>query len=246
MHPLLIKTLSYALIPCSAVVLGGGMALLRPPKAIARSYIQHFAAGVVFAAVSVELLPDIMRQHGGHAAMLAILGFLLGVVTMLGMKWLTEKLLPREKGGNLPPFSLIVTVGLDVFIDGLIVGIGFAIGSKEGILLTLALALEIFFLGLSVVTALRRSGGKSEQALLVTVALAGLFALGSALGAAVLGGVSDSTKEVLLAFGAVALLYLVTEELLVEAHEESDPPLATATFFGGFLIILVLQMVNPM
>ena len=38
-----------------------------------------------------------------------------------------------------------------------------------------------------------------------------------------------------------ALLYLVTEELLTEAHETEDTPLLTATFFAGFLLILVLS-----
>ena len=43
-------------------------------------------------------------------------------------------------------------------------------------------------------------------------------------------------------FGAAALLFLVTEELLVEAHEEPETPLLTTTFFAGFLLILILGM----
>lgn len=45
----------------------------------------------------------------------------------------------------------------------------------------------------------------------------------------------------MLAFGAAALLYLVTEELLVEAHEGQETPLLTALFFIGFLAIPVLE-----
>ncbi len=44
-----------------------------------------------------------------------------------------------------------------------------------------------------------------------------------------------------LAFGLIALLYLVTEELLVEAHQTPDRPWVTAMFFVGFLAILVLE-----
>ena len=39
-----------------------------------------------------------------------------------------------------------------------------------------------------------------------------------------------------------ALLYLVTEELLAEAHEVKDTPIATATFFLGFLGILLISL----
>jgi ZIP family zinc transporter len=46
-----------------------------------------------------------------------------------------------------------------------------------------------------------------------------------------------------LAFGAAALMFLVTEELLTEAHEEKETPLLTATFFAGFLAFLILGMV---
>ncbi len=38
-----------------------------------------------------------------------------------------------------------------------------------------------------------------------------------------------------------ALLYLVTEELLVDAHEANDTPLLTAMFFVGFLALFVLE-----
>jgi ZIP family zinc transporter len=44
-----------------------------------------------------------------------------------------------------------------------------------------------------------------------------------------------------LAFGLIALLYLVTEELLVEAHESEDRPWVTAMFFVGFLLLLLLD-----
>ena len=44
-----------------------------------------------------------------------------------------------------------------------------------------------------------------------------------------------------LSFGLMALLYLVTEELLVEAHEKPDSPLISAMFFIGFLALLTLE-----
>ena len=48
--------------------------------------------------------------------------------------------------------------------------------------------------------------------------------------------------EVVLSFGAAALLYLVTEELLREAHEERSSTGGTAMIFVGFLLILVIGM----
>ena len=47
---------------------------------------------------------------------------------------------------------------------------------------------------------------------------------------------------VLLGIGTVALLYLVTEELLVEAHEVPETSWAISAFFLGFLLFLVIEM----
>lgn len=44
-----------------------------------------------------------------------------------------------------------------------------------------------------------------------------------------------------LSFGLIALLYLVTEELLVEAHEKPDSSLISAMFFVGFLGLLLFE-----
>lgn len=39
-------------------------------------------------------------------------------------------------------------------------------------------------------------------------------------------------------------MFLVTKELLVEAHEGPENPWLTATFFAGFLLFLILGMIS--
>jgi ZIP family zinc transporter len=50
--------------------------------------------------------------------------------------------------------------------------------------------------------------------------------------------------DLILSFGLAALLFLVTEELLVEAHKEPETPISTALFFIGFLAFLLLGMAH--
>ncbi len=50
--------------------------------------------------------------------------------------------------------------------------------------------------------------------------------------------------ELVLSFGLSALLFLVTEELLTEAHEEKETVWHTSIFFGGFLLFLILGMMT--
>jgi ZIP family zinc transporter len=204
-----------------------------------RSYIQHLAAGVVFSVVAVELLPDIVSHHGAWVEV--SIGFSLGVVSMLALRSFSHKL---ENSGSDQPLGILVGVCVDIFLDGFLISISFAAGNKEGILLTLALAMELLSLGLAVSSALGTHGVKRASVILISGALFLLIVIGTGFGLVLIQEISPSMLEVMLSFGLAALLYLVTEELLVEAHKEPETPIATGMFFAGFLTFLLLGMLN--
>ncbi len=238
-----LSILGYALIPAIAVILGGIIAAFRAPGPGVQGYIQHFAAGVVFAAVAGEVMPEIMREG---QPLPVLLGFSIGVVAMLSVKWFAERMGGHGEGtgtgtGELP-LALLITVGIDFLIDGLLVGIGFAASPTTGVLLTVALTLEVMFLGLSTAAVLIKAGAPRGRMLAVNVGLALMIMVGALLGATLLAGLHGVWLEGVLAFGAAALLYLVTEELLVEAHKLPDTPLMTAGFFFGFLVLFLIEM----
>lgn len=166
---------------------------------------------------------------------------------MLAVKALTKRFAPEDESdddgeeGSRLPSSLIVVAGVDTVIDGVLLGIGFIAGAKQGVLLTLALAVETLALGLSVAVALRPAGVSRTRIISTTAVLPCLFAIGAMAGAALLGGISGAALTVLFAFGAAVLLYLVTEELLAEAHEVPETAMATALFFVGFVALTVLN-----
>lgn len=221
----------YTLIPVGAAVVGAGVAVNAKPGPTLVSAIQHFAAGVVFAAAAGEVLPSVM--HGASPWATAI-GGAIGVVVML----LVKQLETIVKG----PVGLLTMVGVDVLIDGLVLGIAFAAGAKVGILLTIALTLEVLFLGLTVANEL----GETVRSRVKIVGITGALVLLLPIGTLIAAPIATLPAPILtgfFAFGLVALLYLVTEELLVEAHETPDRPWVTAMFFAGFLILMVLEEV---
>lgn len=238
-----LAALTYALIPVLATLIGGVFAAFRAPGRQARSLIQHFAAGVVFAAVAGELVPELMQERERLAV---IVGMALGVGVMLGVKRLTEgsgkSALPEPAPGAESPTGLLITIAIDVFVDGLLVGIGFAAGAQAGLLLTLALSVEALFLGLAASSGLSRSGATRGRMIATAAGLALLLGLGAAIGGTLLSGLVGFMLVTVLAFGAAALLYLVTEELLVEAHEGPESATGAATFFAGFLVLFLAEM----
>ncbi len=235
--------LLYTMIPLVTFVAGGIIATYKRPGKAFRSIILHFAAGVIFSVVAVEILPDIVHIH--QPVSVAI-GFILGTFTMLLVKKFAEKdenlhketvLIPKV------PLAFIVAIGVDVFIDGLLLGIGFASGDKAGMLLAFAIALEMFSMGMATAIQITDEGVKKSIAIKHILLLSSLFIVSAVLGGTLLQHLADFWMELVLSFGLSALLYLVTEELLVEAHSEEDKPMYTGTFFLGFLIFLILGMV---
>ncbi|MEE7494773.1 transporter [Methylobacterium oryzae] len=220
---------TYTLIPVAAAVIGAAAAVNLRPGPVLVSAIQHFAAGVVFAAAAGEILPDL--KHTG-SVWATVIGGALGVAAMLGVRTLER----RMKG----PVGLMAVTGIDVLVDGLVLGIAFAAGARAGILLTVALTIEVLFLGLTVANELGEGGASKWKVVGSTAGLVLLLPLGALLGGPV-GSLPASVQGGFLAFGLIALLYLVTEELLVEAHETEDRPWVTAMFFAGFLLLLLLD-----
>ncbi|MGU3541392.1 transporter [Methylobacterium sp. A52T] len=220
---------AYTLIPAAAAIAGAAVAVNLRPGPVLVSAIQHFAAGVVFAAAAGEILPDL--KHAGSAGA-TLVGGGLGVAAMLAVRNLEK----RVNG----PVGLMAVTGVDILVDGLVLGIAFAAGAKAGILLTVALTIEVLFLGLTVANELGEGGASKWKVVGSTAGLVLLLPLGALLGGPV-GSMPAPVQGGFLAFGLIALLYLVTEELLVEAHETEDRPWVTAMFFAGFLLLLLLD-----
>ena len=131
-------------------------------------------------------------------------------------------------------------MAIDLLIDGGLVGLGAQLGSTQALVLTIALTLEILFLTLSLAVELTGRGLSSRQAALTCSGLGLFTAVGAIASAALLSEVGPGVLAFVLAFGAAALLYLALEELLVEAHEQTETALLSAMFFTGFLAIYVL------
>ena len=234
------NVLVYAIWPVLAAVLGAVFSAWRQPGPALRSSLQHFAAGVVFSVVGVELLPDILREH---KPVPVIVGFTVGIAALLALRSFGPSEGSLKNNSGKIPLPFLFAMGVDILIDGFLIGIGFAAGAKEGKLLAFALTVELLSLGIATVVTLTEAAIPRKRAIAVTSFGASLILIGAGLGGTVLQGLSHTGMELVLSFGLAALLFLVVEELLVEAHEVPETPLITSTFFAGFLLFLILGIV---
>ena len=241
MPPSILQVLLISAIPVGAAFIGATVAALRPPGRVVRSSIQHFAAGVIFSVVAVELLPEVRR---GHDPFEVGWTFAAGLALMLGIDEVVKRFNPvgEHAGARGPSPGQLVPIGVDLLLDGLLIGIAMTAGLKQGVLLTIALTLELFSLGLAM--AVPFGTAKLSIRVLAPTAIACLMIVGAVLGRTLLADASVHTLAGLLSFGCAALLFLVTEELLIEAHESADTAVTTTMFFVGFLIFLLLGMLE--
>jgi ZIP family zinc transporter len=224
-----------------AGIAGGLVAWFWVPGVKARSAVQHFAAGVVIAAVAAELIPQVERI-GTPFAILS--GFAAGGLVMIGLKWLVLKFERFEESKHKRPVGLAAAAAVDTLIDGAIITAGFSTGQRLGGLLAIALAVELFFLTLSVGSEFHKNKAKHWQDFTVTTGIALLLLVGAVGSHFFLADASQAALAIFLSFGAAALIYLIAEELLVEAIEAEESLFSTAMLFAGFLVLLALKLFN--
>jgi ZIP family zinc transporter len=214
------------LIPAVVSVFGGLLAVVWNPSHHTRSLIQHFAAGVVLAALAVEVLPELGREHAPGWILIA--SFTIGGLVMYAMKLWSIRMEATTEGLSKS----------EQWNYGFIIGAGFAAGANTGLVLALGLSVELLFLGLSLVS----ETIKGWRVAIITSFLAGVVLACTFLGYFLLKGASISSISAILAFGVAALLYLVTDELLIEAHEVEEKPSSTLWLFAGFLVFWSIQL----
>ncbi len=230
--------LQIMLIPSSFIAFSGILALVWHPTHRARSLIQHFAAGVVLAVLSTDVLPEITREHAPPHVLVGF--FALGGFAMYLMKKITDRLEHQaaessDGGSNI---GLISTTFIDAVVDGLIIGAGLAASVSTGLVLAAGLSVEMLFLGLSLMSETM----KGKRMVLLTWTLALVMFASMWLGHHFLQGASPEVITAILSFGAAALVYLVTDELLIEAHTIEETPVSSLWLFAGFLMFWAFEL----
>jgi zinc transporter, ZIP family len=240
MGELLRQVFTFIPFAIAAGIAGGIVAISKPPRDLYRSMIQHLAAGLLSAIIAVDLLPEILNE--GEPVPILI-GFAIGSVLMIIMKGTSNRLEDRREDGY--PIGLVGVAGIDTAIDGMIIGFGFATRDELGFLLTVALAIELFVLTLSVASELQKEDISSKRTIITTTIISSMLAIGAASGVLIAGNMAETTIAAILSFAAAALLYLVTEELLIKGNDAASRARTTAAFFFGFLALMAFTVLGP-
>lgn len=228
----------------------------------AKEHIQKifigFAAGVMIAASVWSLLIPAIEEaesNGGIGWIPAAGGFILGIAFLMLLDTIMPHLHPGSKEAEGLTSSmkrttlLVLAVTLHNIPEGMAVGLSFALAAQHGdnSLYTAAMALAIgigiqnFPEGAAISLPLRNEGMSKGKAFLmgsmsgIVEPLFGVFTV------LIAGGIQP-VMPWLLSFAAGAMLYVVVEELIPEAHLGEHSHIGTLGVMGGFLVMMILDV----
>lgn len=155
---------------------------------------------------------------------------------------------PIPETGSYIPLGLLIPVVVDSMVDGFFMGSTCVISRRAGIVLALSNCLEMGFLGLAVSIRVKNCTGSSLFARMFALIFPPLIMVTFAFVGALVGSLSLLHPSLLvgfIAFGIVALLSLVINELLVEARETHQSWWSAIIFFLGVYSVIVLDRILP-
>lgn len=216
-----------------------------------------FAAGVMIAASVFSLLIPAIEQSeeaGIPGWIPAVGGFALGVAFLMAMDAFLPHLHPgsEEAEGQASSWKrttlMVAAVTLHNIPEGMAVGLTFALAAQQeptnlsaAAALALGIGLQNFPEGAAVSLPMRREGTPPGHAFLYG-AFSGIvepiFGILIVLAAPVL----QPLMPLLLSFAAGAMLYVVVEELVPEAHLGDHSNTGTLSVMAGFLLMMLLDI----
>lgn len=171
------------------------------------------------------------------------------IVESNASKWRRNDALPQTQFGDKLPINLILPVTIDCFVDGFLIGVSVAISRKAGFILATANFFEMSFLGMAYASRLVKCTGASvvmRNVALYAPPVVMFFSAG--LGAMLAATVRHIPVCFIafVAFGVVALLFLVCNELLIEAKnaqgEDEKWWISICIFLGIYMVLIVNQI----
>ena len=213
--------------------------------------VLSFAAGIMLAASVLGLIiPSV--EHGekafglGGGVIIAIVGIFVGAFCLN----LIDKLVPHlhrlagvepesHNNANLGKTLLFVTaIAIHNLPEGIAAGVGFGAGDTAGALVIAGgIALQNIPEGMIIIAPMVASGVKPGRALVLAM-FTGLFEVVGTLIGYFAVSIASFVLPFALAFAGGTMLYVVSDEMLLETHAHGGERGATYALLIGFCVMM--------
>ncbi|MHA1993362.1 MAG: ZIP family metal transporter [Candidatus Hodarchaeales archaeon] len=224
-----------------------GIILMRSKQewAIKRSqYVNSFAAGLILALVFFHLLPEASELSEALAFPTIFLGF-------FGF-YLLENFIVIHSGSELHfhesdpclqhtseinGVMAFSGLALHSLIDGVIIGVGFELGTEIGVLAALAVIAHEVPEGVTSFALINETLPEKSFILSVLVAIA--TPIGALVSLVFVHSLTDNFIGILLALAAGTFIYVSASDLIPQTHGSQNLKTMVSFLLGAFVIILI-------
>ncbi|MBL7175615.1 MAG: ZIP family metal transporter [Desulfobacteraceae bacterium] len=217
-----LSILFYSTIAGLSTILGIIMVILKKNWILEHShYVNSLAAGLILGITFFHLLPESL-ELSENAVLFIFIGFLVfyllenGIVLHSG-----SEIHFRERRNPQHTKGIVMFSGLffHSLVDGVIIGVGFQIDPKLGLITALGVISHELPEGVTTFSLLINSI-KRKTALRLSMAVALATPLGALISLTFIGSLSKEVVGLLLAVAGGSFLYIGASDLIPETHEE--------------------------
>ncbi len=231
--------------------------LRKPPSAQVQRVFYGFAAGVMIAASIWSLLLPAM-ERAEEMGMVVWLPAAGGVICGLFFLLALDAALPsicrkmgkvRQDRAFLRNTLFFSAVTLHNVPEGMAVGLAFALAATDpsqgtfaaAAALAFGIGIQNFPEGAAISLPLLQEGKRPRRAFFMGMLSGAVEPLFGILAVAI-GAATSAAMPWMLSFAAGAMLYVVVEELIPQAHWEEAGSIGTIGVMAGFLVMMILDV----
>ena len=206
-----------------------------------------FAAGVMLAAAVLGLIFPSLEYGGKYGIVITVAGILTGAFFLN----LIDKLVPHlhkmvgpdiesHKNADLDKVLLFVmAIAIHNLPEGIAAGVGFGSGdTSRALIIASGIALQNVPEGMVIITPMI-AAGVSPRKTFVCALITGLVEVVGTLIGFFAVSFSTAILPFALAFAGGTMLYVISDEMIIETHAHGSERAATYSLLIGFCIMLI-------
>jgi ZIP family zinc transporter len=235
----------WSLVASSSLLVGAAIALRFDLSQRAVGLVMGFGAGVLIAALSVDLAADAFERTNG---VVLGLGLAAGGVTFFVGDLLLDRYGAAKRksmtGAQAAPGVGALAIVLGIVLDGIpesaAIGVALLEGQGIGVAFVIAVFLSNLPEALSATSGLSRSGWSGAKIYGLWLLVSLVCALAALLAFGLLDEQNQTLIGFILAFAAGAILAMLADTMIPEAYEHAGRVVALVTVLGfalGFVIV---------
>lgn len=229
----------FSLLPALGTFTGGILVEFFKISRQTYSLALHAATGIIFAVISVVLIPQALKAS---TPWIVILAFVLGGIFFITI----DKLINFVQGRlgtdqSTAAWAIFFGVAIDSFTDGLMIGAGSLINIQLGLFVALGVVSADIPEGFATIAAFKEKGIKRKMRILLNLLASLPVLLGATAGYFLVKGQPVIVEYVILAFAAGVLLTITAEEIIPESHRNGEARLAALVLILGFALFTLIS-----